>query len=57
MTEVDRLTDKYGVDVLVNNAGFGVLGPTSEISDAETRRQYETNVFGLMNVTRAFLTR
>ena len=31
------------------------LGPTSEIGDAEMRRQYETNVFGLMNVTRAFL--
>jgi NAD(P)-dependent dehydrogenase (short-subunit alcohol dehydrogenase family) len=44
-----------GLDVLINNAGFGVLGPTSEISDAEMRRQYETNVFGLMNVTRAFL--
>jgi short-subunit dehydrogenase len=55
--EVDRLTDGHGLDVLVNNAGFGVLGPTSEISDAEMRRQYETNVFGLMNVTRAFLPR
>jgi short-subunit dehydrogenase len=54
---VDLLTDGKGVDVLVNNAGFGVLGPSSEISDAEMRRQYETNVFGLMNVTRAFLPR
>src|SRR3954469_23678615 len=53
--EVDRLTAGRGLDVLVNNAGFGVLGPTSEIGDAEMRRQYETNVFGLMNVTRAFL--
>ncbi len=44
-----------GLDVLVNNAGFGVLGPTSEISDAEIRRQYDTNVFGLMAVTSAFL--
>src|SRR5215831_14526588 len=52
---VARLTDDRGPDVLINNAGFGVLGPTSEISDAEMRRQYETNVFGLMNVTRAFL--
>lgn len=52
---VASLTDGKGPDVLINNAGFGVLGPTSEISDAETRRQYETNVFGLMNVTRAFL--
>jgi short-subunit dehydrogenase len=52
---VASLTDGKGPDVLINNAGFGVLGPTSEISDGEMRRQYETNVFGLMNVTRAFL--
>jgi short-subunit dehydrogenase len=52
---VATLTGSRGLDVLINNAGFGVLGPTSEISDAEMRRQYETNVFGLMNVTRAFL--
>ncbi len=54
---VDKITNGRGVDVLVNNAGFGVLGPTSEISESEMRRQYETNVFGLMNVTRAFLPR
>jgi len=54
---VDKLTRDHGPDVLINNAGFGVLGPTSEITDAEMRRQYETNVFGLMNVTRAFLPR
>ena len=53
--EVDRLTHGRGLDVLVNNAGYGALGPTSEIGDAEMRRQYDTNVFGLMNVTRAFL--
>ncbi len=55
VVEVTRLTGERGLDALINNAGFGVLGPTSEISDAELRRQYETNVFGLMNVTRAFL--
>jgi short-subunit dehydrogenase len=52
---VATLTEGTGPDVLVNNAGFGILGPTAEISDSEMRRQYETNVFGLMNVTRAFL--
>ena len=52
---VDQITKGHGIDALVNNAGFGVLGPTSEISDADMRRQYDTNVFGLMNVTRAFL--
>lgn len=55
VAEVDKLTAGKGVDVLVNNAGFGVLGPTSEITESEMRRQYETNVFGLMAVTRAFL--
>jgi short-subunit dehydrogenase len=55
VAEVDKLTAHRGPDVLVNNAGFGVLGPSAEITDAEMRRQYETNVFGLMNVTRAFL--
>ena len=55
VAEVEKLTGGRGLDVLVNNAGFGILGPTSEIDDAEMRRQYETNVFGLMNVTRAFL--
>ena len=55
--EVNTLTAGHGLDVLVNNAGFGVLGPSAEISDSEIRRQYETNVFGLMAVTRAFLAR
>jgi NAD(P)-dependent dehydrogenase (short-subunit alcohol dehydrogenase family) len=57
LDQVGQLTDGQGPDVLVNNAGFGTLGPTAEISDAEIRRQYETNVFGLMKVTRAFLPR
>lgn len=57
VSAVGKLTSGNGPDVLVNNAGFGILGPTSEISDAEMRRQYETNVFGLMAVTRAFLPR
>jgi short-subunit dehydrogenase len=55
VSAASALTGGKGIDVLVNNAGFGVLGPTSEITDAEMRRQYDTNVFGLMAVTRAFL--
>jgi NAD(P)-dependent dehydrogenase (short-subunit alcohol dehydrogenase family) len=43
------------IDVLVNNAGFGLLGAIEEASSAEVRRLYETNVFGLLNVTRAVL--
>lgn len=43
------------IDVLVNNAGFGLLGAIEESSDQDVRRMYDTNVFGLLNVTRAVL--
>jgi short-subunit dehydrogenase len=52
---VDILTDGKGVDALVNNAGYGLAGALAEIGDAELRAQFDTNVFGLMAVTRAFL--
>jgi short-subunit dehydrogenase len=44
-----------GVDVLVNNAGYGLAAALAEVTDADLRAQFETNVFGLMAVTRAFL--
>ncbi len=43
------------IDVLVNNAGYGMVGAIEEASDAEVRKQYDTNVFGLLTVTRAVL--
>jgi NAD(P)-dependent dehydrogenase (short-subunit alcohol dehydrogenase family) len=43
------------IDVLINNAGFGLLGAIEEATGAEVKRLYETNVFGLLNVTRAVL--
>ncbi|MGI0495205.1 SDR family oxidoreductase [Alkalinema pantanalense CENA528] len=47
---------KFGtIDVLVNNAGFGLVGAFEACSEAEIRQQFETNVFGLMAVTRALL--
>jgi short-subunit dehydrogenase len=53
--EIERRTDGYGLDVLVNNAGYGQYGPVEGLSDAELRAQFDTNVFGLLAVTRAFL--
>lgn len=44
-----------GIDVLVNNAGYGQLGAFETISEAELRRQFETNLFGTMDVTRTVL--
>ena len=53
--EVEALTNGRGLDVLVNNAGYATVGALAELSDAHLRAQFETNVFGLMAVTRAFL--
>lgn len=43
------------VDVLVNNAGYGLLGAVEEASADEVKKQFDTNVFGLLHVTRAVL--
>lgn len=43
------------IDVLVNNAGYGLLGAVEEASGAEIEALYRTNVFGLLAVTRAVL--
>jgi NAD(P)-dependent dehydrogenase (short-subunit alcohol dehydrogenase family) len=53
---VAAAVERFGrIDVLVNNAGFGVIGAVEETSAADVRRVYETNVFGLLAVTRAAL--
>ena len=43
------------LDVLVNNAGYYAFGPLEETSPDELRAQLETNVVGVLRVTRAFL--
>ncbi|HZS38539.1 MAG TPA: SDR family oxidoreductase [Polyangia bacterium] len=53
--EVARLTDGRGLDALINNAGYGMAVPVDVMTDADVRAQYETNVFGLLAVTRAFV--
>jgi NADP-dependent 3-hydroxy acid dehydrogenase YdfG len=48
--------EKFGrIDVVVNNAGYGLLGAIEEPSDAQIRQQFETNVFGVLNVVRGVL--
>ena len=48
-------SDAGRIDVLVNNAGYGLTGSLEDLSMNEIKEQYETNVFGLIRVTQAVL--
>lgn len=53
---VEEAVDRFGrIDVVVNNAGFGLFGALEELTYEELRREFDTNVFGALNVTRAAL--
>ena len=53
---VEKALAAFGrVDVLVNNAGYGYLGAFEEATDEDIFKQYNTNVFGLLHVTRSLL--
>jgi NAD(P)-dependent dehydrogenase (short-subunit alcohol dehydrogenase family) len=43
------------IDVVINNAGYGLVGPFEAQTEAQIRRQFDTNLFGAMNVIRAVL--
>ncbi|MFD9741019.1 oxidoreductase [Umezawaea sp. NPDC059074] len=48
--------ERFGrIDIVVNNAGRGLLGAVEETTDAAARAVYDTNVFGVLNVLRATL--
>lgn len=51
----DTITSFGSIDVLYNNAGYALLGPFEAMSNEQIKRQFDTNVLGVMNVTRAIL--
>jgi NAD(P)-dependent dehydrogenase (short-subunit alcohol dehydrogenase family) len=53
---IEKAIQHFGsVDVLVNNAGFGLMGVFESATPEQIQKQYAVNVFGLMEVTRAIL--
>ena len=55
-TAVDEAARRFGrIDVLVNNAGFGLFGSLEELSEDALRQEFETNVFGALHAIRAVL--
>ncbi len=63
VTDVDSIRfaiketlDKFGrIDAIVNNAGYGLVGAFEAATPAQIEKQFQTNVFGLMNVCREIL--
>lgn len=51
----DTISAFGGIDVLYNNAGYALVGAFEAMSNEQLRRQFDTNVFGVMSVTRALL--
>jgi NAD(P)-dependent dehydrogenase (short-subunit alcohol dehydrogenase family) len=50
---ISKTVDKFGkLDVIVNNAGYGQLGTLEELTDKESRQNFDTNVFGSLNIIR-----
>lgn len=56
-SEIDQVIDSIlqeekKVDILINNAGYGLMGPMIEIPDEELKKQFQTNVFSLLTITK-----
>ena len=53
---VREITEKEGrIDVLVNNAGYGLMGPAETVEMEQAKAEFEVNFFGLLRVTQAVL--
>ena len=49
------LTDSGGIDILINNAGYGMFGPIEDITMEEVKKQFETNFFGTIRLIKSIV--
>ena len=52
---VSTILQSHTVDVVLNNAGYGLIGPLEALTDEQILSQMQTNLLGVINVTRAFV--
>jgi NAD(P)-dependent dehydrogenase (short-subunit alcohol dehydrogenase family) len=51
---IEQVLSQYSVDVVLNNAGYGLIAPLEAVSDAQITRQIDTNLLGVIRVMKAF---
>jgi NAD(P)-dependent dehydrogenase (short-subunit alcohol dehydrogenase family) len=52
---IKKITDKYSVDVVLNNAGYGLIGALESLEEGQIERQIETNLLGVIKVSKEFV--
>lgn len=53
-TTVKKVTDSYSVDVVMNNAGYGLIGALESLTEEQIQRQITTNLLGVILISKAF---
>jgi len=53
---IKNVTEKYSVDVVLNNAGYGLIGALESLNEEQIERQIETNLLGVIKVSKAFVS-
>jgi short-subunit dehydrogenase len=51
---IAKLLENHTIDVVLNNAGYGLIGPLEAFTDEQIHKQIETNLMGVIRVTKAF---
>ncbi|MGS2740172.1 SDR family oxidoreductase [Sinomicrobium sp. M5D2P17] len=52
---VANVTNDYEIDLVMNNAGYGLIGPLEALTDEQISKQVQTNLLGVIGVTKAFI--